>query len=37
LFEEQNEEAPPTEYWEEHCSFKSASGDIFFVGGLETV
>jgi hypothetical protein len=36
LFDEQGAPAPPLEYWDDHCSFER-HGDIYFVGGLETV
>ena len=34
LFDENEDEAPESEYWEDNCSFTSAMGTYFF-GGLE--
>ena len=34
LFDENDDKAPPPEYWDDNCSFTSPMG-VYFFGGLE--
>ena len=36
LFSEQGHNPPPIEYWQDSCTYE-VEGNIYFVGGLETI